>query len=181
MKLFYNAGHLFTYACFFFGFISMISCSNANKPQEIIMKYGDGTVKSRFTEINHKKEGLMTDYYPGGQKMTERMFKNDLQVDKTTAYYESGKVKEVQYYKDGELNGGDTVFYENGNPQFLITFSNGLKDGYVRKWGVDGNIIFEAKYAYEKLVEVKGEKIEPDSVPHQVIYTNGTKVEHATK
>ena len=143
------------------------SCkSEDSKPTEIIMNYGTGAVSSRYTEINHKKEGKMTDYYPDGKLKAERIFEHDIQVGKTTLYYESGKIKEVQYYADGKIIGGDTVFYEDGKPQFLITFTKGLKDGYVRKWGEDGSLTYEAKYSNEKLVEVKGEAINPDSIPH---------------
>jgi hypothetical protein len=181
MKLF-HIGRMTKNACLLAGMLYFISCTpDASKPKEIVMKYGSGEVKSRYMEINHKKEGLMTDFYPSGKKMAERVFKNDLQIDKTTLYYESGKIQEVQYYQDGVLNGGDTVFYESGQPQFLVTFTKGLKDGYLRKWREDGSIIFEAKYDNEKLVEVKGQKINSDSIPHQVITTNGPKVVHMVK
>jgi antitoxin component YwqK of YwqJK toxin-antitoxin module len=182
MKLFKLQSKAMSTILFLLGILFINSCTpDASKPKEILMNYGDGSIKSRYTEINHKKEGLMTDYYPDGKIQVERMFKNDMQVGKTTAYYESGKVKEHQYYQDGVLNGGDTVFYENGNPQFVITYAKGLKDGYLRKWGEDGSIIFEAKYENEKLVEVKGQPVGQDSIPHEVIYTKGTKVEHTVK
>ena len=182
MKLLFFGSRFAKNDCLLISILFFISCqADSSKPKEIVMNYGTGKVSSRYTEINHKKEGLMTDYYPDGKIKAERMFKNDMQVDKTTLYYESGKIQEVQYYQDGELNGGDTVFYENGSPQFLVTFTKGLKDGYLRKWGEDGKIIYEAKYENEKLVEVKGQPVTSDSIPHQVIYTNGAKVEHTVK
>ena len=143
-----------------------ISCKSedSSKPKEIVMNYGTGEIQRRYTEINHKKEGLMTDYYPSGKVKVERVFKNDEQVDKTILYYESGSIQEVQYYQDGNLTGGDTVFFENGKPQFLLNFTKGIKDGYVRKWDESGSIIFEAKYSMDTLVEVKGQAIVPDTM-----------------
>src|SRR4030095_3295151 len=85
-------GTLFTSAC----------KSDESKPKEIVQNYGTGQISRRYTEINHKKEGLMTDYYPSGKLKAERMFENDMQVGKTTLYYEGGEIKEVQYYKDGK-------------------------------------------------------------------------------
>jgi antitoxin component YwqK of YwqJK toxin-antitoxin module len=143
---------------------ALLACSSKSK--EIVQNYGTGQVSRRYIEVNHKKEGLMTDYYPSGKLKAERMFKNDIQVDKTTFYYESGKIKEVQYFANGKINGGDSVFYENGKPQFLLNFTDGIKDGYVRKWAEDGTMTFEAKYDKGNLVEVKGEPISPDSIPH---------------
>jgi antitoxin component YwqK of YwqJK toxin-antitoxin module len=148
------------------GILFIISCKSddSSKPKEIVMNYGTGEIQRRYTEVNHKKEGLMTDYYPSGKIKAERTFKNDVQVDKTTLYYESGTIQEVQYYKDGNLTGGDTVFYENGKPQFLLNFTDGIKNGYVRKWSDDGTITFEAKYSMDTLVEVKGQAIAPDTM-----------------
>lgn len=130
---------------------------------EVVQNYGTGEISRRYNLIDGKKEGLMVDYYPDGSLKGERMFRNDTQVDKTIIYYKSGKVQEVQYYKDGKIHGGDTVFYEDGSPQFVLTFDTGIKDGYVRKWSPDGTLIYEAKYAHDTLVEVKGQVLNRDS------------------
>ncbi len=165
MKARFRFEYLIKHMWLITGILFFISCkSESTKPEEIIMNYGTGEIQRRYTEINHKKEGLMTDYYPGGKLKAERVFKNDIQVGKTTLYYERGKIQEVQYYKDGNLTGGDTVFFENGKPQFLLNFTDGIKDGYVRKWAEDGSIIFEAKYSKDTLVEVKGQAIKPDTM-----------------
>jgi len=96
--------------------------------------------------------------------MGERLFENDEQVGKTTFYYPSGSVKEVQYYDHGKMNGGDTVFYDGGKLQFLRTWKNGVLDGYLRKWDENGVMNYEAKYANNRLVEVKGQSVDPDSL-----------------
>ena len=108
----------------------------------------------------------MTEYYPDGKVKGVRQFENDIQVGKTVYYYPSGPVKEVQYYDQGKMNGGDTVFYENGRPKFLRSFDHGKLNGYIRKWAEDGSLIYEARYAQDQLVQVKGQDIDPDSFPH---------------
>ncbi|MEO5907079.1 MAG: hypothetical protein ABIQ11_10155 [Saprospiraceae bacterium] len=143
---------------------AFLACKKGPESVEVVGNYATGEVSRRHTLVDGKKEGKMTDYYLDGSLKSERFFENDLQVGKSTFYYPSGKVQEVQYYDQGQKHGGDTIFYESGVPQFLVTFNHGLKDGYVRKWGEDGSLIYEAKYAMEKLVEVKGEPLHPDTL-----------------
>jgi len=133
-------------------------------PEEIVQTYGTGAVSRRHTEINGKKEGKMTEYYKDGKIKGERLFENDVQVGKTVYYYPSGRVKEAQYYQEGKMHGGDTVFYEDGKPQFLRTYNKGILDGYIRKWGPDGSLIYEARYANDTVVEVMGKSVHPDSL-----------------
>ena len=142
----------------------MISCHKGPVTVEVIQNYGTGETSRKYTTVDGKKEGLMIDYYPDGSLKGERWFKDDVQVGKTTLYHRSGGIKEVQYYQNGKIHGGDTLFYEDGTPEMLVTFHEGLKDGYVRKWNKEGVMIYEAKYQMEKLVEVKGQPILHDSI-----------------
>ena len=140
------------------------SCKREPVKEEVVQNYGTGQISRKYTKIDGKKEGLMTDYYPDGSLKGERWFRNDTQVDKTTLYYKGGQIQEVQYYKDGKIHGGDTVFYEDGSPQFLLNFDKGIKNGYVRKWKPDGTLVYEAKYAHDTLIEVKGQPLRRDSL-----------------
>lgn len=146
----------------FFLATSLVSCGS--KPEEVVQYYGTGEVSRKHSLVDGKKEGKMIEYYKDGKIKGERLFENDIQVGRTVYYYPSGAVEEVQYFEDGQLHGGDTVFFENGHPKFLRTFTMGKLDGYLRKWAGDGSIIYEAKYALDSLVEVKGQPIVPDSL-----------------
>lgn len=148
-------------------FCSLILLSCSSNTEEVILTYPTGEISQRHTEVNGKKEGVMTEYYKDGKIKGDRLFKNDIQIGKSTFYYPSGKVKEVQYYEDGKITGGDTLFYETGEPEFLRTYTKGILDGYLRKWAPDGTIIYEAKYSNDTLVEVKGEPIKRDTTIHQ--------------
>ena len=135
--------------------------------EEIVLQYPTGELSSRHTEINGKKEGMMTDYYKDGKVKSERIFAGDVQIGRSVMYHPNGKIKKVQYFEDGKVQGGDTLFYENGYPEFLRTYNKGVLDGYIRKWDINDSIIYEAKYRNDTLVEVKGEPIKRDTTLHQ--------------
>lgn len=146
--------------------ILLLSCNQAPQTPQIVEKteqYGTGALSRRYQEIDGKKQGLMTDYYPDGRLKAERWFEDDKQAGRTVLYYPDGAIKEVQYYQDGKKEGGDTVFYENGRVQFVVHFHEEKKNGYLRKWSPEGDLVFEAKYAMDSLVEVKGQAIQPDT------------------
>jgi antitoxin component YwqK of YwqJK toxin-antitoxin module len=140
------------------------ACQSDTK--EVIFKYPTGEISQRHTEVKGQKQGKMTEYFKDGKVKTERNFENGQEVGRTVHYYPGGAIKEAQHYEGGKLQGGDTVFYETGTPQFLRNWNHGVLDGYIRKWGEDGVLIYEAKYANDKLVEVKGEAVHPDSLLH---------------
>ena len=133
----------------------------SNYTGERLEYYGNGKLQRRVNFVNGKKEGKMTDYYPGGEVMAERFFADDKQINTTRLFHKSGALQEVQYYQNGLKQGGDTVFYENGKPQFALEFAEGKKNGYLRKWSETGELIYEAKYEKDSLTEVKGVKIKP--------------------
>ena len=148
------------------GVLSLFSCKQAPSTPQTVEKteqYGTGAVSRRYHETDGKKQGLMTDYYPDGSRKAERWFDDDRQTGRTVLYYPSGAVKEVQYYQDGKKEGGDTLFYENGRVEFAVHFHQEKKHGYLRKWSPEGDLVFEAKYAMDSLVEVKGQSIRPDT------------------
>jgi antitoxin component YwqK of YwqJK toxin-antitoxin module len=156
--------------CIFGGILLMTACKSGDSgPVVVEGKYDNGVVSRRHTEINHKKEGPMTEYYPSGKLKAEAVFKNDIQIDKATIYYESGARQEVQYFRDGKISGGDTTFFENGKPKMVLNFTDGIKDGYVRSWGEDGTLTYEAKFRMDTIVEVKGQPILRDTSNHQVV------------
>lgn len=143
------------------GCIFLTYCeTDKSKPVEILQNYATGEPSRRYFEVNGKKEGTMTDYYPRGQIKATRLFKNDIQVGRTILYYKNGKIQESQYYSNGVKHGGDTIFHENGLPRLAIQFTEGKKNGYVRTWDMEGKLIFEAKYEMDSLKEVKGKAIQ---------------------
>lgn len=135
------------------------SSENVPTSEEIKENYGTGETSRIYTRVNGKIEGKMTDYYPSGVLKGERFFKNDKQDGKTTLYYESGAIMEVQYYIDGLRNGGDTIYYESGKLKYVSMFKDEKNNGYLQKWSPEGDLIYEAKFEMDSLVEVGGKSI----------------------
>lgn len=152
-------------AIFSLSSLLMTACKQASQePVEVLQFFESGEVSRRHVEFDGKKEGLMTDYYPGGKVRAERLFKNDLQTGRTVFYYPGGQIKETQLFdENGQKEGGDSIFYENGKLQMVIEFHRGQKNGYIRKWSETGELIFEAKYEMEKLVEANGKPVRPEN------------------
>ena len=102
----------------------------------------------------------MTDYYNDGKLMAERYFVQGEQQGRTVIYYPGGQIKEVQHFENGKKQGGDTLWYEDGKLQFITTLKDDKKNGYLRKWSPEGDLVYEAKFELDTLVEVKGQPID---------------------
>jgi len=157
----------------FFALLWTTACETKS-PQtyERVERYETGQISRRFNIVKGKIEGKMTDYYNDGKLMSEKYFVNDAQEGRTVIYYPSGQIKEVQHFIAGKKEGGDTLWYEDGKIQFVTTIKNDKKDGYLRKWNPAGDLIYEAKFSLDTLLEVNGQKISPDNLsakPSQVI------------
>ncbi len=156
-------------------FIVFLSCCTTackEEPEVRIERYENGQISRKSTLVNGKKEGLMTDYYNNGSLMAERHFQNGLQQGRTVIYYPGGKLKEVQHYLNGKKDGGDTLWYENGSIQFVSTLKEDKLHGYLRKWATDGQMIYEARYDMDTLVEVKGapvQKSNTSAIPSAIL------------
>ena len=138
-----------------------VACKNDSKtgPTERLEHFETGQLSRRTPLINGKKEGKMTDFYPDGKPMAERIFKNDLQEGRTVIFHKNGQLKEVQYFERGLRNGGDTLWYETGKIEFASWFVNGKKQGFLQKWSPEGNLIFQAVYEQDVPVEINGQPV----------------------
>jgi hypothetical protein len=130
---------------------------------EHIERYETGQISRRVNIVKGKKEGIMTDYYNDGSLMAERNFVGGVQEGRTVIFYPGGQIKEAQYFENGKKQRGDTLWYENGKVQFATTFQDDKKHGYLRKWNPEGELIYEAKFDLDTLLEVNGNKIDSDN------------------
>ena len=76
----------------------------------------------------------------------------------------TGEISRRHVEINGKKEGKMTEYYIDGKPQFLKTFSAGKMDGYIRKWNENDSIIYEARYANDTLVEVKGVVLRSDTL-----------------
>lgn len=136
------------------------SCTNTtSQVEERIDKYPSGITSRTYKLINGKKEGLMTDYYPRGQLLSKRLFKNDLQHGVSNHFYESGAKKEVQYFVNGKREGGDTVWFESGKIRYIFNFKNDLREGPMKTFDENGKLVLEVIYEKDQPKTVNGEPL----------------------
>lgn len=136
-------------------FLLIVACT-AKSDSDRKEFFENGQIKSQVPLVNGKRNGKMIDYYPDGKIRAERAFADDVQMGKTVFYYPDGQVQEVQYYHNGARVNGDSIWYPNRALQFAVTMQAGKKNGYLRKWDESGNMIYEAKYSMDTLIEVNG-------------------------
>ena len=132
----------------------VISCKE--EKTEKIVKYPNGTYSKRIPMVNGKKNGEMLEYFPAGELKSTSQFIDDRKTGKTVYYYKSGKVRERQFFQNDKLQKGDTTFYINGNIESIVEYTNGVKNGYVKKFDSTGLMYFNSKYKMDTLVEVNG-------------------------
>lgn len=140
----------------FFLTLFIISFCCKEEKTEQIYRYPGGKILRKIPLVNGKKNGEMKEYFASGELKQTCQFVDDKQTGKTVYYFKSGKVKEVQYFDNFKQQNGDTTFYENGKIEFIVEFTNGLKNGYVKKFDTTGVMYFNARYKMDTLVEVKG-------------------------
>lgn len=133
-----------------------VACTDSmSTPQKRYIYFENGKIRREYEVINEKKEGVMVDFYPDGKKKSDRLFKNDIQIGKTTIYHPNGNIKEVQYYdSNGLREKGDTLWYENGTIEYIAQFSNNMKNGLITKFDSSQHAIYRAVFKNDTLVEV---------------------------
>jgi antitoxin component YwqK of YwqJK toxin-antitoxin module len=127
-----------------------------NEKSEIINKYPSGKISRKIPLINGLKEGDLVEYYESGEIKSVSPFVNDRQTGKTVYYFKNGKIQEVQYFDKNVQILGDTSYYEDGKIKFIVEYSNGVKNGYIKKFDSTGTMYFNAKYRMDTLIEVDG-------------------------
>lgn len=70
-----------------------------------ISKYPDGQIKTNWTYINGKREGLGEGYYENGQLKEKGTYKDNRPEGLSEVYYENGQVKTKINFKDGKRVG----------------------------------------------------------------------------
>jgi antitoxin component YwqK of YwqJK toxin-antitoxin module len=143
---------------------TLFACNSNVKEVKTYFKEG-GQLQRQYKTVDGKIEGIMTEYYPSGKVKMARLFQNGLQTGNTVVYFEDGKIKESQYFENGLQVRGDTIFYPTGTPELVVSFKDGKRDGYLHKYNPDGTVFFEALYEKDALKEVKGQKINPPTMP----------------
>ncbi|GEM_PF-1389266 len=106
--------------CSFVVLLFISSCVNRNGLQPVIIKYPDGQVKVEGTKLNGKKQGVSRTYYADGQLQTENHWDKDVQVGKSTKWFENGVKKEEGHMLLGEQD-GEWKYYDKLDGQYIYS------------------------------------------------------------
>ncbi|MBL7933401.1 MAG: toxin-antitoxin system YwqK family antitoxin [Bacteroidia bacterium] len=88
-----------------------------------------GTLLSKDTYKNGKKNGLSYVYFPEGDVSEQRNYKDDLEDGSFVDYFDAKAVKSRRTYIKGKLEGRVSYYYPNGVEVAAGYYKNGEKNG----------------------------------------------------
>jgi len=93
-------------------------------------------------------DGIVTEYFPGGNKMVEWKCEGGHLNGVSNMYYEDGTIKKKSNYSNDQRDGVTYSYFENGNLSSECRFDGGQLDGEHKFFNEDGTLK-ELKY-YDK-------------------------------
>lgn len=128
-------------------------------------------------EFNSKDNSAYTIFYNQSKSVvSEGKVVKKLYEGQWKYYHENSKViMTLENYKKGKLEGIRSVFYPNAKIAEETNYINGIKNGFYKKYTVDGIILEESNYIKGQF-DGKAIYREPNgNVASQGIYVNGKK------
>jgi antitoxin component YwqK of YwqJK toxin-antitoxin module len=77
-------------------------------------------------------------------------------------YYPSGKLKRYEPYHNDELDGKSVFYWENSVKKSEYPYLNGLINGNVYQYDIDGNILYTTTYRMGVEIRFDGVKVTPE-------------------
>lgn len=94
-----------------------------------------------------EKDSFWKEYYDNGRIKAEGNYEKDKRVGEWKFYHGNGKLEQIgSYNEDGKYTGEWKWFNQNGSLLRKESFRDGLADGLMTEYDVDGNVIAEGKY-----------------------------------
>ena len=126
---------------FFILFLIVFSYSCKND-HEIIKEYDEnGKLKWEIPMTSdHKKDGILIEYYPNGAKRNEIEYKANIQNGIKIGYYENGKKKYQGYYINGMKDSIWTYYYDSGEKQQIENWLKGHILGETKVYFQNGKL-----------------------------------------
>ncbi len=128
-------------------------------------------------EFNSKDNSAYTIFYNQSKNVvSEGKVMNKLYEGQWKYYHENSKaIMTLENYKKGKLEGLRSVYYPNSKIAEETNYINGIKNGFYKKYTVDGIILEESNYVKGQF-DGKAIYREPNgNVVSQGIYVNGKK------
>lgn len=117
--------------------------SGDSKPYtgKFIETYENGAVKGTGTLVNGKLDGSRIQYYPNGQKSSEKHYKDAYPHGLSKEFYENGTLKLTGDFFNNKENGTWTAYYPNSNKQAILNFVEGIQQGPYFEYDLKGKLI----------------------------------------
>jgi antitoxin component YwqK of YwqJK toxin-antitoxin module len=100
--------------------------------------WDNGQIKALGQINDGKEEGLWTEWYESGNKLTEVNYKDGKMEGVGTLWYENGKKQTESNYKNGKHNGLWKHWFENGQKKGEGNFKDGKPNGLATLWYENG-------------------------------------------
>lgn len=102
--------------------------------------FDNGDIKGIGTFVNGQLEGLRIQYYPSGQKRTEKEYKGAYPHGSSKEFYEDGTIKQEGEFVDNKENGTWIAYYPNGEKQAVLNFEHGTQRGPYFEYNNEGTL-----------------------------------------
>lgn len=111
-----------------------------------MLYYSNGKLISH-EGLKHPKNGTVKIFTPKGNLLLEINYKNNKKHGKCTHYYDDeNKIRLVEFYRSNKLHGNAYTYDKNGNLLKEELFTDGVKNGFERRYSENGIYLDELTY-----------------------------------
>jgi antitoxin component YwqK of YwqJK toxin-antitoxin module len=105
--------------------------------------FEDGKTKGSGTFVKGQLEGLRVQYFPNGNKRTEKNYKDAYPHGTAKEFYEDGTLKQVGDFVNNKESGIWIIYYPSSNKHVESTFIDGIQQGEYKEYSVQGNLLVQ--------------------------------------
>ena len=114
--------------------------------------WDNGQIKALGNITDGMKDGLWTEWYESGNKLTEVNYKAGKMDGIATLWHENGQKQSESNYKDGKLDGVWTDWNEDGQKKGEGNFQDGKPNGLTTLWYENGQKQIETNFKNGELM-----------------------------
>jgi uncharacterized protein len=117
--------------------------------------FENGAIRGEFENGSEDVEGKMKRYYPNGKLQVETGTMNKEYYGTAKSYYSNGKLETVgSYTGNGTPDGFWTDYFRNGNVSSEYSYENGVSNGEMKLYTLNGFLYAIFKFNKGKLEEI---------------------------
>lgn len=121
---------------------------------EYIYYFAHGSVYQKFSEVNERKEGIATAYYPNGHLYNHSEYKDGNLHGLFISYHANDTIEEEGYYIDGMPYGAWYTYHPNGKTSSVRIYSKEGKLTNFDSYNYNGSLDIKRKYYNDMMQEI---------------------------